>query len=424
MECRCWVGMSPSSLAQVTEARFTHHRNELGNTHHFVLVLGEGTVIADVSEGVQDRLGFTPEMLIGNSFLDYVHPADQERAIADAMRELVQPESLAPALLIRVRHADGSWRHIECIGINRFSDPQVNGLLVGCRDITSPHLNDRVAAADNYLYRALATSASDGTTIFDAEGRRVYSSPSILALLGYSDEEFGQLGPSKLVHPDDLHLWKRATKQALRSEHGFARVECRLMRHDGQAIWIETTVVNLLEDETVRGVVAHIRNIHDRRSMEAELRRQASTDNLTGLGNRSAFMSALREAAEQNRSVLFCDLDGFKAVNDRFGHDHGDQLLACVGNAIRVTLLDDELVARIGGDEFCVLIPSADGHYVHERAQQIQDAVLAITRPFSVGISIGIATAEPGEPFADVLSRSDRAMYRAKHMSTNLIEND
>jgi diguanylate cyclase (GGDEF)-like protein/PAS domain S-box-containing protein len=411
-----------STHAPGTEERFDHHRRELGSTHHFLLILGEETVISDASSGVYARLGFTAEEVIGSSFLDFIHPADQERAIAEAMRELVDPSSVAPSLVIRVRHANGSWRHIECVGINRLDDPKVNGLLVGCRDITSPHINDRVVAADNHIYRALATSASDGTTIFDAQGRRVYSSPSILALLGYTDEEFAKLGPSELAHPDDLHLWKQTTQEALRSERGFARVECRLLHRDGHALWIETTVVNLLEDETVRGVVAHIRNIHDRRSMETELRRQAMTDTLTGLGNRLAFMAALRDTADKPRSVLFCDLDGFKAVNDRFGHDEGDELLREVGTAIHSAIERTELVARIGGDEFCVLVPTDDQETVRRRAELVRSAVLAVASARHVGISIGIATAQPGEPFADVLSRSDQAMYRAKHTSTNLIE--
>jgi diguanylate cyclase (GGDEF)-like protein/PAS domain S-box-containing protein len=414
--------MSLSTYAQQTDERFEHHRRELGSTHQFLLVLGEGTAITDASSGVEARLGFTADQVIGASFLEFVHPADHERAIAEAMRELVDPTSVAPSLVIRVRHADGSWRHIECVGINRTEDPNVNGLLVGCRDITNPNINDRVVAADNHIYRALATSASDGTTIFDAQGRRVYSSPSILALLGYTEEEFTKLGPSELAHPEDLHLWKQTTKEALCSERGFARVECRLLHRDGRPLWIETTVVNLLEDETVRGVVAHVRNIDDRRSLETELRRQAMTDTLTGLGNRSAFMAALRDVADKPRSVMFCDLDGFKAVNDRFGHDAGDELLRQVGASIHSAIEQTEIVARIGGDEFCVLVPSADPEIVRTRAESIRSAVLAVTATRNVGISIGIAIAAPGAPFADVLSCSDRAMYRAKHNGTNLIE--
>jgi diguanylate cyclase (GGDEF)-like protein/PAS domain S-box-containing protein len=415
--------MSPAAaVAPASVDRFPYLRDELARSYHFVLVMADDTTVLDSCEGVTTRLGYAPEDLIGTSLLTYLHPGDQERATAAMLRELLDPLALAPSIVVRVRHADGSWLHTEAIGLHRPDDERIQGMIIGCRVVNESDTVTRVLAADEFLFRSLATSASDGTCIFDRTGRRVYSSPSLSALLGYSANELAGLGPAELVHPDDVELWRTATKEALRSPERFARVECRLRHRDGHTMWIETTVINLLEDPTVGGVVAHVRNIDDRRRLEGELRRQAHTDALTGLGNRAFFMEALRLHGDRLRAVLFCDLDGFKAVNDAYGHDQGDSLLIAVAGAIQGVTGVHDRAARIGGDEFCVLIPAADDAQATQQAERLRAAVLCVTEPWGVGISIGIAVANPGDPVNDALSRSDRAMYRAKRAARNLIE--
>jgi diguanylate cyclase (GGDEF)-like protein len=152
-----------------------------------------------------------------------------------------------------------------------------------------------------------------------------------------------------------------------------------------------------------------------------EVRRQAATDDLTGLPNRRALLERLDRtlAAGQPVALLLLDLDGFKAVNDGLGHQAGDQLLRELGGRIRPALRPSDLLARLGGDEFAVLLPGADGTAAEECAERIHRLVC---RPVplagssvQVGASIGIAEApRDAADVTDLLRCADAAMYEAK----------
>ncbi len=156
----------------------------------------------------------------------------------------------------------------------------------------------------------------------------------------------------------------------------------------------------------------------------AEIRREARTDELTGLANRRSFNESLARAAEQHRAdagfaVLVVDLDDFKDVNDSLGHHYGDELLRLVAPRLRQAVRSDDVVARIGGDEFAVLLPGADA----DRAGQVAERLRAgFRRPFrlgpraqSISASVGIALApEDGEDPIELLQHADLAMYEAK----------
>jgi diguanylate cyclase (GGDEF)-like protein len=158
----------------------------------------------------------------------------------------------------------------------------------------------------------------------------------------------------------------------------------------------------------------------ERNRAELALRFEASHDHLTGLPNRREFLDQLgNELAHAQQCVLFfCDLDGFKSVNDRLGHDFGDELLVEVGRRLRACVRQGDLVSRFGGDEFLILVRDQDQSIVSTICGRIADA---LSRPIqladekvSIGASVGIAIAT-GEPDADALiRRADRAMYEAK----------
>jgi diguanylate cyclase (GGDEF)-like protein len=156
-----------------------------------------------------------------------------------------------------------------------------------------------------------------------------------------------------------------------------------------------------------------------RRQAEQALHRMATSDTLTGLPNRAVCRQRL--TAELNDgpdglTVLFCDLDGFKPVNDRLGHAAGDQLLITVADRLRAGLRDGDLVSRFGGDEFVVVCRGADA------AAAACDGIRAmVTRPIPaggetvrIGISVGLAEARPGDSTDALLQRADLAMYAAK----------
>ncbi|MEO7745915.1 MAG: GGDEF domain-containing protein [Actinomycetota bacterium] len=170
----------------------------------------------------------------------------------------------------------------------------------------------------------------------------------------------------------------------------------------------------------------------DRHRLNDEMTHLAGHDSLTGLANRRVFGDRLDQAlgpdgATPGVSVLFCDLDGFKAVNDSLGHHAGDHLLGAVALRLRECLDPDDLIARLGGDEFAVLITDVDSP---ARALRASEAIQAcFVDPFAldgelarVGVSIGVAHASRGASGTDVLRGADTAMYRAKALGKGRTE--
>jgi diguanylate cyclase (GGDEF)-like protein len=207
------------------------------------------------------------------------------------------------------------------------------------------------------------------------------------------------------------------------------RMDVRAVRPDGSHIWVDATVVNMLEDPKVQGVAVHARNIDERRRAADRLFHLALHDPLTGLPNRQHFgdhLDALMADPETGIvTVLYCDLVGFKPVNDTMGHAVGDALLKQVAQRLWRAVRPVDLVARIGGDEFCIVCQNLDRGSGAEIASRIVDAMsqsFAVEdHEVNVAISIGIAEANGGRS-TDLLRRADAAMYRAKAKGPNQFE--
>jgi diguanylate cyclase len=171
----------------------------------------------------------------------------------------------------------------------------------------------------------------------------------------------------------------------------------------------------------------------DRERAQAALRHQATHDPLTGLPNRAELHARLAAALERQRAggrssvaLLFCDLNGFKAVNDRLGHLAGDQLLTEVGARIRAGLRDGDTVARYGGDEFLVLCEDAEPERAADRlTAHIEQALAVPVRlaggTVTVSASIGAVRSDPADRADDLISRADQAMYAAKQLARSRV---
>jgi diguanylate cyclase (GGDEF)-like protein len=192
---------------------------------------------------------------------------------------------------------------------------------------------------------------------------------------------------------------------------------------DGTWRYNELSHQAIVDDDTgglFHESILELRDVHDRQVQADELRRDVDHDPLTGALNRAGLARRLERLAHDGRSIVtvFCDLDGFKDWNDTFGHDAGDQVLRAVATALRHAVRPDDLVARVGGDEFVVVMvepTSADRSGLEGRLEIAVGSLLAREGVASVSISVGVSRQGPASEAAAQRREADIAMYRRKH---------
>lgn len=199
--------------------------------------------------------------------------------------------------------------------------------------------------------------------------------------------------------------------------------------------WVLVDAVPAIGDDgRLRQVIVSFIDISERQQQKRQLEHLASTDALTGLATRRHLLElAVREQARAQRSgrplaLIFFDLDHFKLVNDRFGHETGDRVLRQIGDVLRRELREADLAARWGGEEFCVMLPEAEPHAAVEVAERLRNAVerMSVAAPdgslLPVTASFGVAMSRCDErDFQRVVDAADHAMYQAKQMGRNRV---
>ena len=273
--------------------------------------------------------------------------------------------------------------------------------------------------------RSLVQHASDVLTVVDADFVIRYQSAAAEVVFGAEPGSLLGQSMTKLVHPDDVPVFNHRLRDAQPPPNPPAKVEARMRRADGSWTTTETTVSNLLDDAGVQGLLLTTRDVSDRKRLEEQLRHEALHDPLTGLGNRVLFHDRLEHAVAlaarnpQELAVLVLDLDSFKAVNDTLGHAAGDRLLIEVARRLVAAVRPGDTVARMGGDEFAILIERAEPGMAESVASRVLSRLKTPVdiegRMMVPSGSLGVAVGNTGRNSADDLLRAgDLAMYTAK----------
>ena len=359
-----------------------------------------GQMTLDVHR-VRDRLRYW-DMNFG-TFCDALYKVkQQDEEIAQAAASLAHRATTGAAIMTLV--ATG----FAVLQISRMRSRQA-------RELQAQRF--RTLSSSEARFRALVQYSNDLIFVTDKDGRLQYASPSaeiftpsLPAIQPYINEGFLHEHENSSVTIDQV--FGQPTVALLQS----STTEIAVPIHSNpQTFDVHTS--DLTDNPHVRGLVFNAHNITERKSLEQQLRHQATHDPLTGLPNRRGFLQrfeALDSTTRRGASVCFLDLDGFKLVNDSYGHAVGDQLLVVAASRIAGCLGEQDVLARQGGDEFLALLHG-------DPSQSVQRILKALTPPFvmdgkevfvsaSVGVvkQIGKLTAE------EVTQRADIAMYAAK----------
>jgi diguanylate cyclase (GGDEF)-like protein/PAS domain S-box-containing protein len=457
------------SASAASERRFAAL---LQHSSDAIAVVDEGGVIRYMSASIVDVLGWTAEEMVGRPSSDFVHAHDLERCSA-IWEEIVTVPGANARVDIRHHTRNGGIRLIEGHFSNQLHDPDLRGVVINERDVTDrrateEELRER-AARDEAINRLgrhaleaveppiLAEEATvlvrptlEGTA---ATFARVLGDRSTFVFESWS----GDISPPLRPEPIDggsleaealrtglpLTTWTEAGEHELLGlptrEHGPLTATAMPVPGWNGPYGVLTVLrpadqpFTLDEVAFLRATASVLSLAVQRQGAEEEIRSQALHDPLTGLPNRALFLDRVRTAlgravrSDRSLGIVFLDLDRFKDVNDGFGHGVGDHVLVEVGRRLVASLRPGDTVARMGGDEFTLLLENLEGPDELELLAARVGA--AIAKPLTAGgtelrisASIGVREAWGREVPEQLVGDADAAMYSAKQRGRSRVE--
>jgi len=425
-----------------------------------IMVVDEVGNITFTSPALEELTGYGFGDIVGTNVVSYLHPSAVEGLIESVAYVQAYPDQVMGPASMAFIHKDGESRILEVYGRNKFDDPRVNGLIVAVRDNTTQYqVNEALIAfterghtdeALRLLCAALLGLPIRGrTTIVTSAGGGQLANvgfPEHLLAEQFStgDSPWRRATESGVAQmPPDLEGYPRALFDAAAHESiptiwaipillpgrfgGEGTIACLVVARS------EKGEASLNETLTVNNVARNVAMVLEQDRLVSQLNTSATTDALTGLANRAALFGDAAAVTEAT-AVLYLDLDGFKPVNDAFGHPAGDEVLREVARRLSSAVRDGDQLGRVGGDEFvlrCLTPIDQDGaEHMAERllavlaepiGVPVQGAAGGVT--VTVGASIGIAlassgtVADRGHDLTDETSlvhRADAALYDAK----------
>jgi len=313
------------------------------------------------------------------------------------------------------------------------TDGQAIGLVGVARDVTVRKTLEAELKAAEKRYRTLFENAVEGLFTVTLGGRIINANPALARLFGFDSvqellREVNETGLELFEDPAD----RERLVEEVRREGQTRGFQTRALRRGGAHFWLELDVQGILDQngelEFIDGIA---KDVSQRRAAEKALRRKAATDPLTGLPNREglhrniAQMLAQAERSGEYVGVLFIDLDGFKAINDTWGHKVGDELLIQVAGRLTGRLRQSDMASRIGGDEFVVLLWDVkNAEAIRELGrifvQCLTGRYLCAGHECHLSVSIGASLyPEHGQTMGELLERADKAMYAVKETGKN-----
>lgn len=411
-----------------------HIRTVVDNIAEGIITLNENGRIESFNRAASRIFGYAVHEAIGMPITAMMpphmrsrHEAGMQRYLRDGYPRFVGMGNRE----LQAQHRDGTVFPLELA----VTEIRVDGrrLFVGiARDITERKLAEQKLAAESAKNATLLRTASDGIHILDLDGNLVQANDAFCRMLGYSAEEMLGMNVQQWDAQWPAELLAEKLHQRHENEENDILFETRHRRRDGSTVDVEVHVAAIVIDGK-QLLFASARDISERKKAAEQMEHLAHFDILTDLPNRALLADRLKQALAKAKrykyrlALLFIDLDKFKPVNDTFGHDVGDLLLKEVAHRLRNCLRESDTVARVGGDEFIVLLPQIDAE---EYGVLVAEKILAeLNTPFNIdgrtldiSGSIGVAVyPDDGADQDELMKHADSAMYEAKQRRSSVV---
>ncbi len=409
--------------------------------------IGLATVSLDgrftsVNQALCDMLGYTEAELTGLTFQAITHPADLQ-ADLELVDDLLRGRRDSYRMEKRYITKPGKELLIQldvALMVDDNGDPQ--HFISQIQDITERKNHELILRDGEQRLRTLLANLPTAVVVHRADTEIEYANPRAAELLGLSTDSLAgrtAVDPAWRFLREDGELMSVEDfpiSQVLASGRPLKDFVMAVLKpHTTTPIWVHVNAFPARDDHGfIDRVIVSFIDISERRRLEEELRHQAQTDALTGLYNRRQFLrlanAELARARRHQRplAALLLDVDSFKQLNDRYGHDTGDQVLRALGDTCRQLVRQNDIPCRLGGEEFALLLPETDHEQALQAASRLHEAIRAQRLPLPGGetlrwtASIGVALREQDdEDVAALLKRADRAMYDAKKAGRDCI---
>ncbi len=384
------------------------HSQLMENILDGVIVLDQENRIVDFNPAAAKIFNFSMEV-IGKTFLQATNQFEKLAALnyLQIEKPMIQ--------LITVNQSKFEVKTLPLLDYKK----QKTGSLISIHDITEYQRTQELIRQSEERYRLLFDNAVE--SILVVQNRNiVFCNPITTEITGYPLDEIINDSFVKFIYPEDIEIVLETYRKRIEGENLQGRYQFRLVRKDLSLRWVETSGI-LIEWQGEMATLHFLMDVTERKKAEIALEFRSTHDFLTGLYNRQYFeleMEKLQNSRRQPVSILVLDMNGLKEINDTQGHAAGDELLIVSAKVIRKAFRPEDIVARMGGDEFVVILPETN----KETAQKIVERVEQVINEYNqldpnqnqINFSMGFASNETTKNLRDVMRMADREMYKNK----------
>ncbi|MFW6123754.1 MAG: sensor domain-containing diguanylate cyclase [Acidobacteriota bacterium] len=419
-----------------------HLRRLINNAQDIILEMDLKGHFTFGNRSAEKVTGYKIEQLLKMNMRDIVAPPYHKKVESRLKKRREEKEIQAP-LQIKIIRKDGRHVPMEVITSPVIEDDKIVAVQGVARDLTKYRKIQTDLEEAEKKWNALFSRSLDWVYIHDLKGRFLEANDPALKGLGYTKEEINQINFKSLLPRKEIFKAYRTLQELKKTGVQKKLSQFKLKRKDGTYIYVETKGTVIFRKGKPQYILGIARDITKRIQMEAQLKSinkklkiKALTDDLTGLLNHGAVLNRLKdevERAERQKepvSVLIADLDHFKTINDKYGHQVGDRVLKHVSHCIHKSFRAYDIKGRYGGEEFLIVMPNTRQKNARKAAERLrkmlrESPVQVKGRNIPSTISIGLVSSYPHQDQIDeetLLKLSDTALYRAKEMGRDRVE--
>jgi len=369
----------------------------------------------------------SPDEMVGKTDFDFF-PKDIAKKIIKAEKSIFATGHPIIDKIEKLTRLDGrsTWA-----SSSKYPFYDKNGDIAGIwgisRDVTGYEQAKEALNASEAKQNAMIKNISDIIAIVDQAGKIRFTSPNVKKVFGWLPRDLIGKKTEALIHPDDKEQIQTKFYSLLEKEGSLGVAEFRCKCKDGSYKYVELTAINLLNDNNINGVLVNYHDITERIKREEELKYIGYHDILTGLYNRPYFEKEIKRLdmdCQSPLSAIMGDINGLKLINDSFGHDAGDKTIIEVANIITSSCRESGIIARIGGDEFCILLPKTDEGIAQKICKRIYSKCeeyrnTGTSGVLFISISLGcMSRTIERESIVVIIREAEAAMYRHKLLET------